>query len=66
MNCNDARQLLEICADGEIGAGDGVRLEHHLEDCSDCVDALAALRGLRKLVREGTTYFESGTVEALR
>lgn len=59
MNCNEARQLLEVCADGEIGAGDSVRLEHHLEDCSDCVEMLGGLRTLRKLVRDGAVYFDT-------
>lgn len=56
MNCNDARQLLQACADGEIGAADSVRLERHLEDCSGCVSELRDLQALHKAVRQGAMY----------
>ncbi|CAG9184897.1 anti-sigma factor family protein [Cupriavidus pampae] len=56
MNCNEARPLLQACADGEIGAADGVRLKRHLEDCNSCVSALRELRTLRKAVRQGAGY----------
>lgn len=59
MNCNEARQLLQACADGEIGAADSVRLERHLEDCGDCVTALRELRALRRTVRQGAGYYRA-------
>lgn len=59
MNCIEARQLLQACADGEIGAADSVRLERHLEDCGDCVVALRELRVLRKTVRQGAGYYRA-------
>ncbi|KWW36236.1 anti-sigma factor family protein [Cupriavidus metallidurans] len=56
MDCNDARNLLQACADGEAGAADSVRLERHLEDCESCVDSLRNLQALRAATRHGAAY----------
>jgi len=56
MDCNDARNLLQACADGEVGAADSVRLERHLEDCDQCVESLRNLQALRAATRHGATY----------
>lgn len=61
MNCDDARLLLQACADGELGAADSVRLERHLEDCADCVAALRDLQALRRTVRHGAIYHRAGS-----
>lgn len=56
MDCNEARNLLQATADGEVGAADSVRLERHLEDCDTCVEALHNLQTLRAATRHGATY----------
>ncbi|WP_454763034.1 anti-sigma factor family protein [Cupriavidus campinensis] len=56
MDCNDARNLLQACADGEVGAADSVRLERHLEDCEPCVESLRNLQALRAAARHGAQY----------
>ncbi len=56
MDCNDARNLLQACADGEVGAADSVRLERHLEDCERCVESLSNLQALRAATRHGAAY----------
>ncbi|SDC50050.1 anti-sigma factor, TIGR02949 family [Cupriavidus sp. YR651] len=56
MDCNDARNLLQACADGEVGAADSVRLERHLEDCDGCVASLRNLQALRAATRHGASY----------
>ncbi len=56
MDCNEARNLLQATADGEVGASDSVRLERHLEDCDGCVDTLRNLQALRAATRHGAQY----------
>lgn len=56
MECNEARNLLQATADGEVGAADSVRLERHLEDCDGCVEALTNLQALHRATRLGATY----------
>lgn len=56
MDCNEARNLLQATADGEVGAADSVRLERHLEDCDGCMQALGNLQALRRATRRGASY----------
>lgn len=56
MDCNDARLLLDACADGELGAADALRLESHLAACPQCDAALRRVRALQAAVREGAPY----------
>ena len=59
MDCNDARPLLNACADGELGAADALRLEEHLAQCPPCAAALDRLRALQSAVREGAPYYRA-------
>ncbi|WP_416047774.1 anti-sigma factor family protein [Cupriavidus basilensis] len=60
MNCNDARLLLQASADGELGAGDALRLEQHLAQCTACTAQLAHLRELRTVLRAHAPYHRAG------
>lgn len=60
MNCNDARLLLHACADGELGAGDALRLERHLAQCPGCTAELAQLGELRAALRTHGPYHRAG------
>ncbi|MGO4158421.1 anti-sigma factor family protein [Cupriavidus sp. YAF13] len=60
MNCNDARLLLQASADGELGAGDALRLERHLAQCAACTAQLAHLRELRTVLRAHAPYHRAG------
>lgn len=60
MNCNDARLLLQANADGELGAGDALRLERHLAQCTACTAQLAHLRELRTVLRAHAPYHRAG------
>lgn len=60
MNCNDARLLLQASADGELGAGDALRLEQHLTQCAACTAQLAHLRELRTVLRAHAPYHRAG------
>ncbi|RZT42939.1 putative zinc finger protein [Cupriavidus agavae] len=61
MNCDEARNLMQACADGKIGAADSVRLEKHLEDCDDCIEVMAALQARRAAHRPGSALEALGT-----
>ncbi|MGO4808953.1 anti-sigma factor [Cupriavidus sp. 2MCAB6] len=60
MNCTDARLLLHACADGELGAGDALRLERHLAQCAGCTAELAQLRELGTALRAHAPYHRAG------
>jgi anti-sigma factor RsiW len=58
MNCEDARPMIELYADGELELSRSVELERHLESCPDCARAMEEARSLTKAVRGSGVYDE--------
>ncbi|MEW6399033.1 MAG: DUF4349 domain-containing protein [Bacillota bacterium] len=46
MNCQQARELLSLCVDGELPAAERADLEEHLDQCEECRCELAELQAL--------------------
>jgi anti-sigma factor RsiW len=57
MNCEQARPLIQLYADGELDAARILELEQHLRECSQCAPAWRNLQGLKKAVRNEALYF---------
>ncbi|MHC4513801.1 MAG: anti-sigma factor family protein [Planctomycetota bacterium] len=51
MNCQDTRQRLDACYDGELGEAESRAVAKHLSDCPDCSRALADLQALGGFLR---------------
>lgn len=59
MNCDEARPLVALYHDGELGSLRALELERHLRDCADCRAALENLRTLGKAT--ASAYFSAPT-----
>ena len=59
MNCDEARPLMALYHDGELGSLRALELERHLRDCADCRAALENLRTLGKAT--ASAYFSAPT-----
>jgi anti-sigma factor RsiW len=57
MNCDQARPLIPLYADGELDAARILELEQHLHECPQCAPAWRELQGLKKAVRNEALYF---------
>jgi anti-sigma factor RsiW len=57
VNCQQARLLLDSCADGELEAAAILEVELHLQGCSDCARAWGSLQVLRKTLKQDALYF---------
>jgi anti-sigma factor RsiW len=57
MNCQQAKQLIDPYADGELEASAVLDLEQHLQDCSACASAWRNLRSLKKSLNSEALYF---------
>ena len=56
MHCEDARQLIDLYADGELELSRSVDLERHLESCTHCAELLESAGSLRHAVRASGIY----------
>jgi anti-sigma factor RsiW len=59
MNCDEARPLVALYHDGELGSLRALEVERHLRDCADCRAALENLRTQRKAT--ASAYFSAPT-----
>jgi anti-sigma factor RsiW len=57
MTCQEARQLIEAYADGELDLLRTLELERHLEDCAECRARYEQVEALRSAVRTHAPYF---------
>ena len=57
MTCQEARQLIEAHADGELDLLRTLELERHLEDCAECRALYEQVEELRSAVRTHAPYF---------
>ena len=58
MNCEECRDYIDPYCDSELDAGDAVRLERHLRDCSDCRSRLQCREELKVILRNPEIRFE--------
>lgn len=59
MNCEQAKPLIQIYADGELDAARVPELEKHLQSCAQCAAALNNLRNLQKALRQESLSFSA-------
>ena len=59
MDCDAAKPLLSVYLDGELGAGESLALETHLEGCADCREVLARAEAASAAIRGQAEYFRS-------
>ncbi len=57
MNCDQAKPLLPLYADGELDAARVLELEAHLRSCPTCAPAWQNLQNLKKAVKQDALYF---------
>lgn len=57
MNCQQAKPLMDACADGELDAAVIVEMEKHLNECPDCSLAWRNARALKKTLKQDALYF---------
>lgn len=57
MNCEQAKPLIALYADGEMDAAQSLELERHVHDCPACAKELRNLQSLKKAVRQEAVYF---------
>jgi anti-sigma factor RsiW len=57
MTCQEARQLIEAYADGELDLLRSLELERHLEDCAECRALYEQVEELRSAVRTHAPHF---------
>jgi len=57
MNCQQAKQLIDPYADGELESAAILELEQHLEGCSACALAWRNLQSLKKTLKSDALYF---------
>lgn len=58
MQCEEARQQVDLYADRELGLSQSLELERHLQTCTDCARALENARSLSSAVRGSGIYGE--------
>ena len=56
MNCEDARPLLQLYADGELDARTTMELELHISQCAECAERLGGIETLRGAFRDANLY----------
>ena len=56
MNCEDARPLLQLYADGELDAQNTMELELHILQCPECADRRRGILTLRAAFRDANLY----------
>ncbi len=56
MQCEEARSLIDLYADGELDVPRSVELERHVGTCEECAREVAAARNLSRSVRSSGVY----------
>jgi anti-sigma factor RsiW len=59
MTCQQAKELINAYADGELEALAVPEMEQHLRSCSDCAVAWRNLQDLKKTLKQETLYFKA-------
>ena len=57
MNCQQAKPLIEPCADGELDAAGILELEKHIHDCPACTRAWRNAQALKKSLKQDALFF---------
>jgi anti-sigma factor RsiW len=57
MNCQQAKPLIDLYADGELDAAAIPELDRHLQDCAACARAWRNLQSLKKTLKSDAFYF---------
>jgi anti-sigma factor RsiW len=63
MNCDEARELLDALADGELADAERGLVEQHLATCPGCRDEFAAIRALSAQVRRAAGFATPGGLD---
>jgi anti-sigma factor RsiW len=61
MDCRETRQLLSAHLDGELGPGESMAIEGHLQSCSECRAQLAEQTMVRDRMKSEGHYFRAPT-----
>jgi len=56
MNCQDARPLLQLYADGELDARSAMELDRHISQCAECSERRRGIQTLRAAFRDEAVY----------
>lgn len=59
MECKEARELLPAHADRELGLGEAMEIDRHMQDCPGCRGEFARQQALRETVKKHATYFNA-------
>jgi anti-sigma factor RsiW len=57
MNCEQAKTLIDLYADGELDPTAMLELEQHFKSCAACARALNNLQSLKKAVKQDALFF---------
>jgi anti-sigma factor RsiW len=58
MNCQECRDFIDPFVDSELGAGDAIRVQQHVDSCADCRNYLRSREALRVLLGNPQLKFE--------
>jgi anti-sigma factor RsiW len=61
MNCQQAKPLIDPCADGELDAAGILELEKHIHDCPACALAWRNAQDLKKALKQEALFFTAPT-----
>jgi anti-sigma factor RsiW len=59
MNCQQAKQLMDACADRELDAAAVLELEQHLQSCASCALVWRNLQTLKKSLKQDALHFKA-------
>ena len=59
VNCNEAKPLMHVYADGELGLESALDIERHLEQCADCARERASLAALSAALGDPALRFSA-------
>src|SRR4051794_25089366 len=66
MECREARDLLPAYVDSELGVGEALALDSHLQHCADCREHETQQKSLRSALRANARYFNAPATLAKR
>ena len=59
MTCEQARPLIQPCADGELDSARSLELEQHMRDCSSCALVSRNQHALKKAMKDSALFFRA-------
>jgi anti-sigma factor RsiW len=59
MNCQQARLLIDACADGELDPAGVLEMEQHLRECPGCMEVFRNVQKLRKSLKQDALRFSA-------